>query len=341
MQWPSTRGAHMKRLMVFVVAVAMACVPARAAPLPTDVLKIVTFIFLADAAGNVAKNDANRPIPWGTGFFVGIKLGDGTRMSGYLVTAKHVLKDEQGRDFKRVYVRMNSKAGDPTFAALDLSANGISNVYTHNDPTVDLAVVPVAPDEKNIDFKMIFDDLVTTKESFKELQIGEGSDVFFVGLFASFYGQHKNFPIARFGRVAMISDEKIPWKDGPNSPVQEADLYLLETQSYGGNSGSPVFFYLGPDRVPGKLFMGAEIRLAGVMRGTFLNGSPIQFQQSPTASIPYSTQNIGIAAVTPAYLLREILYSEPLMKLRAEITGSLAPMKSPEPAPITPTEPEK
>jgi hypothetical protein len=79
-------------------------------------------------------------------------------------------------------------------------------------------------------------------------------------------------------------------------------LYLLETQSYGGNSGSPVFFYLGHDRFPGQLVVGpSEIWLAGVMRGTFLNGSPIQFLQSPTATIPFSTQNIGIAAVTPSF----------------------------------------
>jgi hypothetical protein len=174
---------------------------------PPDIIKIVSFIFLADAAGNVAKDVSNRPIPYGTGFFVGIKIGDGTQASAYLVTAKHVLKDEQGRDLKRVYVRMNSKEGDPKFAPLDLSENSVSRVYTHTDPTVDLAVVPVALDEKIFDFKMIGDELVTTKESFKELKIGEGSDVFFVGLFTSFYGQHKNFPIVRFGRVAMISGE--------------------------------------------------------------------------------------------------------------------------------------
>lgn len=333
----------MRWILYFMVSVAMWCASATAAPLPPDITKIVSFIFLADAAGNVAKDAANKPIPWGTGFFVGVKVGDGSRMTGYLVTAKHVLKDGQGRDLKRIYVRMNSKEGDPTLAALDLLEGNVSRVHTHTDPSVDLAVVPVMPDERVIDFKMIGDEWLTTKESLKELKVGEGSDVFFVGLFSSFYGQHKNFPIARFGRVAMISGEKIPWQDRPTEPAQDADLYLLETQSYGGNSGSPVFFYLGHDRVPGQLFIGAEVRLAGVMRGTYLNNSPVQFQQMPTAVIPFYSQNIGIAAVTPSYLLHEILYSEPLLKLRAEITGSLNSDKNPqpEPAPITPTESTK
>jgi len=214
----------MKRLIILVVAVAMFSVSARAAPLPADVAKIVSFIFLADAAGNIAKDESNRPVPYGTGFFVGIKLGDGEHMSGYLVTAKHVLKDEQGHDLKRVYVRMNSKEGDPNLAMLDLVENGVSRVYTHTDPTVDLAVVPVVPDEKTIDFKMIDEELVTTKEKFNELKIGEGSDVFFVGLFTSFYGQHKNIPIARFGRVAMISSEKIPWQDRPTETCPRSRL---------------------------------------------------------------------------------------------------------------------
>jgi hypothetical protein len=61
----------------------------------------------------------------------------------------------------------------------------------------------------------------------------------------------------------MISSEKIPWQDRPTEPVQEADLYLLETQSYGGNSGSPVFFYLGIDRAApeGKAEVGIGQRL--------------------------------------------------------------------------------
>src|ERR1700687_4549379 len=164
----------MKRFTVIVVAVATFCVSARAAPLPPDVTKIVSFIFLADPDGNIAKDASNKPIPWGTGFFVGIKLGDGSHMSGYLVTAKHVLKDEQGRDLKRVYVRMNSKEGDPKFAPLDLYENNVSRVHTHTDPTVDLAVVPVSPDEKTIDFKMIGEELLLTKDSFSELKISEG-----------------------------------------------------------------------------------------------------------------------------------------------------------------------
>ena len=73
------------------------------------------------------------------------------------------------------------------------------------------------------------------------------------------------------GRVAMVTDEKIPWKN------RLTRLYLIESGSYGGNSGSPVFFHLGSDRKPGVLFLGSPtIKLAGVMKGAFLDHHPLQ-----------------------------------------------------------------
>jgi hypothetical protein len=43
----------------------------------------------------------------------------------------------------------------------------------------------------------------------KKLEIQEGDEVFFCGLFESHYGQQKNQPIMRFGKVALMTDEKI------------------------------------------------------------------------------------------------------------------------------------
>lgn len=51
-------------------------------------------------------------------------------------------------------------------------------------------------------------------------------------------GEHRNNPIVRFGRVALLPEDKIPWQENGKS-AESVELYLLETQSYGGNSGSP------------------------------------------------------------------------------------------------------
>ena len=95
------------------------------------------------------------------------------------------------------------------FLPLDLAQNGNSVVSTNSDSTVDIAVVPALPAIDIFDFKVVPDDMLTTKDSFAALHIGEGSDVFFAGLFVSYYGERKNNPILRFGRVAMLPEDRI------------------------------------------------------------------------------------------------------------------------------------
>jgi hypothetical protein len=130
-------------------------------------------------------------MPYGTGFFVVTKKDAGTGGWGYLVTAKHVLKDPSGNDFARVYVRLNRLQGDAEFIPLDLVQGGQRIVYIHSDPTVDIAVVPAYPSESVFDFKAVPEDMITTKATFDQFNISEGSDVFFVGLFTAYYGDRK------------------------------------------------------------------------------------------------------------------------------------------------------
>jgi hypothetical protein len=72
-----------------------------------------------------------------------------------------------------------------------------------------------------------------------------------------------------------------------------------------------VFSFLGADRTPGTLTLGAPaVVLVGVMRGTFEQGKPVEF--FPNTAVPAYRQYIGIAAVTPAVFLSEILFSDEL-----------------------------
>ncbi len=306
----------------FCLTVFNATQPVMAAPIPADIKKTVTFIFPANAQGNILMDPkTGLPVPYGTGFFV--FLPDKTKPApgrgyGYLVTAKHVLKAQDGSDFTKIYLRLNTRDGKSQYVGLDLTQHGHSVVYTHSDPTVDVAVIPVFPDPSTFDFKTIGEDMITGKK-LDELNISEGTDVFFTGLFATYVGDRRNNPIVRFGRVAMVPEDPLLWQENGKEP-HHVELYLLETQSYGGNSGSPVFFYLGADRNAGMIAIGQpEIKLAGIMRGSFNENRAISFvQPSAAAPIPISSQNIGIAAVTPAYLLHDILFSDELNKFRSE-----------------------
>jgi len=124
-------------------------------------------------------------------------------------------------------------------------------------------------------------------------------------------GTRRNYPVVRFGRVALIPDERI------NIAGSDAHLYLIESGSYGGNSGSPVYFYLGSDREVGSVTVGPPIlKLAGVMSGSFVDLQPISVIE--TATIPIARSNMGIAAVTPAYKLHQILFGSELKKHRGE-----------------------
>lgn len=270
----------------------------------TEIKKSVSFIFVNTTSGNLVAN--------GTGFFVGVKNEVNPNLFNvYFVTAKHVLKDASGKYFSEIFLRINTHSGSSEIIKIMLKD---VKIFEHTDKDVDIVLFPFIPNQEIFDFKFIQNDLIASSEIIKNNDISEGDDIFFTGLFTSHIGQKKNQPIIRFGKVSLMSDEKIEWKED-NKPIKYLDLYLLECQSYGGNSGSPVFFQLNPMRNPSQLNLGGQvIFLAGLMTGSFLNANQVKINDGVPNLI--SMQNIGIAAVTPAYKLHEILFSEELITVR-------------------------
>jgi hypothetical protein len=267
------------------------------APVPPEVKTVVAFVFAPGPKAGQLR-------PWGTSFFVGVRdPNDEKRTFPYLVTAKHVLQTEGRQSWlSKIFLRLNTHKGDAEIVEIPIVTSGKNRtVFLHpNDSTADVAVIPVLPDQKRFDFKVLPMAFLTSKQDFADLKIVEGSEVFFTGLFSPHVGTRRNYPVVRFGRVAMITDEKIKFVD------YEADLYLVETGSFGGNSGSPVFFYLGSDRKPGALILGPPIlKLAGIMSGTFLDVQPVRAVE--TAKIDVASSSMGVAAVVPAYKVLEIL----------------------------------
>lgn len=298
----------MRRILVLsIIFILVVVTLIMAIPIPPEVKEIVSFVFSPGKDG--------KPIPNGTGFFVGVKLSERPEYSAiYFVTAKHVLQRPDKKSFySAVFLRLNKKDGKAEMIHLPLSVSGIrKNVFMHKDSTVDLAVIPAVYDPQKYDYKFLPDNYITTKDDYKELKIREGAEIFFTGLFLPHIGEHRNYPIVRFGKVSLITDEKINW-DG-----QKMELYLVESASFGGNSGSPVFFYFGAEREPGVLTVGQPVlKLAGIMKGSFGEGRPIQIIE--TAKVAFAISNIGIAAVIPAYKLHEILFDEELENQRKNI----------------------
>lgn len=271
---------------------------------PEQVKDVVVFVYVKGLNGDL--------VPNGTAFFVGVKdQKDENRFWVYLITAKHVLcEKEDGPFFQSVYIRLDKIAGGTEALELPVILSGEKQtIFVHPDPTVDLAVIPVLPDQTKYFFKFLPEEMITTQEQFKSLKIAEGSEIFFTGLFIPHIGESRNLPIVRFGRVALVTPEKVEWNG------KKLDLYLIESSAYGGNSGSPVFFYLGSDREPGSLVVGPPVLvLAGVMKGSFQDIKQVQVVNNSPIAVSFS--NLGISAVVPAYKLKELLQSPELTKRR-------------------------
>ncbi|MCK4787500.1 MAG: trypsin-like peptidase domain-containing protein [Desulfobacteraceae bacterium] len=298
----------MRRILALsIILIFMEATLIMAIIIPPEVKEIVSFIFVPGKDGELK--------PYGTGFFVGVKVSERSEnYAVYFITAKHVLQRPDKKSFfSAAFLRLNKKDGKTEMLRLSISESGIpKNVFVHKDSTVDLAVIPVLPDQQKYDFKFLPDDYITTRDDYKKLKIRDGSEIFFTGLFTPHIGEYRNYPIVRFGRVALVTDEKIFWEG------QKTELYLIESASYGGNSGSPVFFYLGSEREPGKFIFGRPvIKLAGIMKGSFAERRPIQTIE--TAKVEFSISNIGIAAVVPSYKLHEILFGKELKNQRKKI----------------------
>ncbi len=245
----------------------------------------------------------------------------------YLVTAKHVAAQVQGREF---VVRMNSKDQEQ---AIWVRGRCTDRFYFHpTDPSVDAAVIPYAPSREKFDYEAIPTTMFLTDEIVRSGSVGPGDEVFLTGLFVHFFGSKKNVPIVRHGNVAMLPTEKVSTKIG------ETDAYLIEARSIGGLSGSPAFVrktvnIKTSEEGEGEIISapsGRGIYLMGLMHGHW--DIPSEEKNDMRATDEEGKVNMGIAIVVPATKILEVINQEELMQSRRE---SAAEWKKKQPKPTT------
>ena len=164
----------------------------------------------------------------GTGFFVTVpSVLPGTSYP-FFVTARHTAAGLVNRDS---YIRVNNKSG----GADCLQVMG-SSWYLHpTERTVDVAVIPCLLNSGLDVLSVSAPASFLTKALMEEKRIGVGDEVFTIGLFTPAVGSVRNMPIVRYGNIAMLPDEPIQ-VDG-----EFAEVYLIESRSIPGISGSPAF----------------------------------------------------------------------------------------------------
>lgn len=273
--------------------------------LPPDIKKMVTFLFDAE----------DPPSPLGTGFWVGFPKQDepGT-VFGYIVTARHVIK---GHDRLRARMNLVPESGSLGFADIEIAC-GPHQVLYHPNCAVDIAAIPYVPHATaGVDLLAIPKELFATSDFRLREEVGEGDEVFFLGLMPQFFGNLRNYPVVRHGRIALMTDEPFHTDKGP------ATFIYIEANSYRGNSGSPVFLRFGATRKPDAITLPSsgrdQIMLLGVMHGYLPQVGPVEHV---TATEPGKTlaflENINIAMVVPVDYLAELLDSPEAKARRGE-----------------------
>lgn len=253
--------------------------------------KTVVFIFVNVDGGK---------IPNGTGFLVGIPSTLQTGKFIYIVTAKHVLQDKNGQYFDNVSVKFNTLKDSSEYFKLDLNSKGDhKNIFIHQDESVDLAVIPVII-PNHLDYKTIPYTSIIKMSDYESEQINIGTNVFFTGLFTAYVDSKRINPIFRFGKLSLIPTEKIMFAK------KMRDLLLIESSSFGGNSGSPVIYEY---KKSGKEI----VKLAGVVLGHYSQKNIIKDNDEESLEV---LSSLGITAITPSEFILDILNYPNLMKLR-------------------------
>jgi hypothetical protein len=286
--------------------------------IPDDIKKCVCFV------GFINQKSPDQSEYIGTGFLVGVKGSLPGSKFIYLVTAKHVASRLETA--KEVVMRFNTKTG----SSIELVAkNGEMRWHYHlSDEAADVAVAAVGIDAKTFDFTSILPEMFVDPEDIIPHGIGAGDTVVITGLFSYHAGLEKNLPIVRTGNIAMMPDERIHTKD-----FGKMEAYLIEARSIGGLSGSPVFVLkeLYPGVLPEKdltKISTHRIFLLGLIQGhwNLKEGSEITAISQDAFG---ERINTGIAIVTPAHKIKEILNSDALTTERVKIERSILEEENP------------
>jgi hypothetical protein len=282
-------------------------------------------------------------VPRATAFLTVIK-GEPS-WTGYVVTAAHVLEGIGNRAF---YLRFNTQTGfddvetsrdewfihdsaDVALVRVQWSTYALQSIRSEQFIDADYGLrVQEMRDAGLIQLPGLF--------SGSTIQIETGNDVSIIGLFAQHYGRSKSLPVARSGTIARMPSELVEFMH-PGGTRSKAIAYLVEFRSWGGQSGSPVLVHrqlfhlvqvqtssLSGDADPGQLrsetFWVQSPRteafgFLGLVSGHFDIEQRAQTSGDILGSIATAI-NSGIAIVTPAETVRELLWREDVTEDRQQ-----------------------
>jgi hypothetical protein len=277
----------------------------------------------------VVYNDGTRLCFGGTGYFVAADVdGSETHKSFFAVTARHVLsmisrKAVDGKAYLRLN-RLNKELG--------LLPIPLSDWFFHpDDPVLDIALAYVRY-QRDWDHLGVHTSLLLNDDVAKAHEVGVGDAVAVTGLFSKHPGTRRNIPIVRTGNLAALIEEPIR-VTLPGGTHVDVEAYLIETRSFGGLSGSPVFLNLGDvRRINGEIKYATKPTyfLLGQVFGHWNEevSTPLEGTSSMTQQ---EIVNLGISIVIPARHVGEALEGPVARGIRAEVAEILKRQKAVQP----------
>ena len=270
-----------------------------------DVLKCVMFL----AEEREQNGGAFKIVPVATAFVVRLKENDLTWK--YLVTARHVI--EGAKD--ELYVRANLKTGSHKEFPIkkadwyrhDDADVACTEFYMPDRDPMELDYVSTPTEQFISDkYEFTFDPLPQGAAE----PVGLGDDLVFIGLFVEHAGKERNLPIVRLGNIAAMPTEAVSVaRNGGTSSFSQL-AYLAECKSWGGVSGSPVFWTQQYGR--------QSVYLTGLL-GLISSHYDIKTNAETAGDIVGTITtpiNSGIAVVTPAHFVNELLLRDDLVEIR-------------------------
>jgi hypothetical protein len=276
---------------------------------PETILNSVFYLY--KTADDAETGEANG----GTGFLVSVQRDEQSPRTLYAVSNWHVVGHQPLS--QATVARINT--GNGGYEILD------ELMWDHHPSGDDLAVARVG-----FGTEFVYDSLRSTlclngwepgdiEPTTGLLRLfGPGNEVLFVGRYSDHEGRERNFPVVRFGNIAMM-----PWE-----PIENKDLgfdqesFVVEARSFGGFSGSPVIVYPEAFITSEGVFdtyVGMNTWLLGIVWG---HGDLFQRvlgpDHAPLEDKWWVKQNSGLMYVVPSWKLLEMLMSDEEVALRAK-----------------------
>lgn len=233
-------------------------------------------------------------VKWIATGFIAARKTDEDHFQPYLVTNKHVLKDQDV-----IILRLKKNDGTLMTTPISVKANDEKLYSEHPDNDVDVAVVLLNGSffEKNdlLLSAIDIDENALTSTELIEQGGGEGSYVYMLGYPMGLVDVDSNAPICRGGCIARADDHEIA----------RTKNMLLDIQNFPGNSGSPIILKPEVLSIEGTKALGRSV-LIGIIH-SYISYEDQLISAQTHRVVEIRSENSGIAECNPVEYIREVV----------------------------------